>query len=91
MIGNTFTVVLRTLPMWQALDGLLAIRDGQEKKEKRFFFLAVMAFCLAEYGTDTASCFWMGDTIRNPYFWIDMVLAATFVVFPRALRKAVEQ
>ena len=53
------------------------------------FFITIL-FCLTEYALWTSSCFWMGDTIANVYYWFDLLLSVTFVLFLPALRKAVD-
>jgi len=49
----------------------------------------VVSFAITEYIAWTASCFWMGDTLLNPYFWFDTLLSINFLILPLALRKAV--
>lgn len=89
--GNFVTLILRGLVMWGALDGLIATRLFPAEKRNRMYYIIAFLFCVTEYGTDTASCFWMGDTIRNPYFWFDTLLAVLFLLLPPALRKAVNE
>ena len=38
----------------------------------------------------TASCFWVSDTLTNPYFWFDFLLTLVLLLFLPAVRKAVE-
>jgi hypothetical protein len=54
-------------------------------------YVVTLVFCAAEYGMWTSSCFWMGDTILNIYFWFDFLLSIAFVLFLPALRKAVSR
>lgn len=53
------------------LQGLVADR---EKKSARMLRLSVGAFFLLEYAMWFISCFWMGDSLLNPYFWCDGLL-----------------
>ena len=90
VIDNIVTETLMGLVMWNALEGLLLLRDAPEKeRNSRCFFITVLTFCLVEHAMWIASCFWMGDTLKNPYFWFELVqIACLSVMFP-ALRKAV--
>ena len=51
--------------------------------------LTITVFCLLEYGLWTASCFFEGDTLMNPYYWFDLLLTASFPFFLPATKKAV--
>ena len=91
LIGNIISVVVRSALLWNALGGLLATQTVEEEKPNRMFYILAIVFCLAEYGTEFSSCFWMGDTIRNPYFWCDSVMSLVLLLLPCGLRKAVER
>lgn len=91
LIGNIISVVVRSALLWNALGGLLATRTVEEEKPNRMFYILAIVFCLVEYGTEFSSCFWMGDTIRNPYFWCDSVMSLVLLLLPCGLRKAVER
>ena len=81
-IGNIITAVFMSLLMWHALDMLLSRKEP--------VFIVVLLFCTAEYAAWTASCFGTYDTLAHPYFWFDILLSATFLLFPAALGKAVD-
>ncbi len=90
-IGNLITAVLMTLILWYSVRGLVqsnAIGDATGKINS--FYVVTILFCLAEYALWTSSCFWMGDTIRNPYFWFDFLLSIMLFLFPAALSKEVQ-
>ena len=91
VLGNIITVVFRSALLWNAAGGLLAARKVEEEKPNRWFYSLTLTYCLSEYAMEVASCFWMGDTIRNPYFWADTLMALAFVAMPWGLRKAVER
>ncbi|MDO4869118.1 MAG: hypothetical protein Q4A65_02325 [Bacillota bacterium] len=74
--------------MWCALSGLL---DPDEQKQRKGFYAAVLAVGIIEHGLWTTSCFWLGDSIINPYFWFDFLLSMVFLVLIPTLRKAVEE
>lgn len=77
---------------WYSIRGLFyARRQTGKKRAMQFFHLAVLGIVALEYCLWTASCFWVSDTLTNPYFGIDFLLTmALFALLP-ALRKAVEQ
>lgn len=89
-IGNITAAILMGLLLWHAADSLSFWRSVQERG-KRLLAWAVVLFCASEYASWTSSCFWMGDTLKNPYFWFDTLLSICFLLFPWALRKAEEQ
>lgn len=61
--------------------------DG--KRRLRRFYGTVLAFTALEYALWTASCFWVSDTLTNPYFWFDFLLTLVLLLFLPAVRKAV--
>ncbi len=75
------------LLIWHALDMLLS----QKNTPKAPFSATVLLFCAAEYAAWTASCFGAYDTWAHPYFWFDTLLSVVFLLFPVALRKAVDE
>lgn len=89
IFGNVVTAVLMTGLIWHAIDGLVFLKSEQPKEDRKMLYIVTLLFCFAEYAMWTASCFWIGDTIMNVYFWFDFLLSCTFVMFIPALRKAV--
>lgn len=63
-------------------------RNPTAKNIHRRLILTAVSFCLLEYAMQTVSCFWMGDTIRNPYFWLDLIVTASAALLVPATRKA---
>ncbi len=51
--------------------------------------LTITVFCLLEYSLWTASCFFAGDTLSNPYYWFDFLLTLCMFLFLPATKKAV--
>ncbi|MBO4627428.1 MAG: hypothetical protein J5645_05595 [Lachnospiraceae bacterium] len=84
-------VATRTILMWFAFAGVLELKGEPPIKYKRRVCLWILLFGLTEYATDTMSCFWIGDVIYNPYFWLDSIVSILFVLMPLSLRKAVRQ
>ncbi len=82
-------------------DGIGSIRDeaacspgsrcaSGTGKGKTLFYAATLLFCLTEYGMWTCSCIWTGDTMRNPYYWFDLLLCLLMPLFTAALAKEAE-
>ena len=65
------------------------LMDGRQVPHARFLCAAILCACLMEYALWTASCFWTGETLGNPYYWFDLLLTASFVSFLPAVRRAV--
>ena len=88
--SNLVAAGFMTLLFLYSLDGLLSAREGLPCKGRPAFVYAIIfVFCLIEYGLWITSCYWMGDTLRNPYFWFDGLMTIVILFFPAALRKAV--
>ena len=62
--------------------------DAGARALRRFLFHILLIF-VTEYVLWTLSCFWMGDGLENPYFWVDALLTAEYGLLVPALGKAV--
>ncbi|MGI6752611.1 MAG: hypothetical protein ACOX4U_08425 [Anaerovoracaceae bacterium] len=90
VLFNTMVSALALAIMWYALRGLLYARQQTGKqRERQYFHLALLAIIILEHGLWTSSCFWLSDSLTNPYFWIDFLLTMALVLFLPATRKAV--
>ncbi len=95
-VSNIVSVGLMCLILWHTVNALI---PGKEKapagndtlKRERPFYILVLAFSAAEYLGWTVSCYWLGDTLWNPYFWFDSMLSFVVLLFPAALKKAVTE
>ena len=74
---------------WCAVRGLVWAKKTESGRLRRFHG-TVLAFIALEYALWTASCFWVSDTLTNPYFWFDFLLTLVLLLFLPAVRKAVE-
>jgi len=84
MCGITIIIAL------YSMRGLLYARTQSGKqRDMQFFHIAVLCIIFLEYCLWTASCFWVSDTLTNPYFWIDFILTAALFALLPAARKAV--
>ena len=71
--------------------GVLYARMQKGKpRDMQFFHIAVLCVVFLEYSLWTASCFWISDTLTNPYFWIDFMLTGALFALMPATIKAVE-
>ena len=90
-INNIATAVLMTGLLLYSFDGIIEQNNGNGNDGRfRMLYIATLVFCFSEYIMWLFSCFWMGDTLANPYFWFDILLSGTFILFPVALRKGVQ-
>lgn len=64
---------------WSAIRGLVF-------GKRRRFHIAVLGFVCAEYALWVSSLNWLGDTLANPYFWIDFLLTGVLVSLLPAVR-----
>lgn len=75
---------------WNSARGLLyAKRQGRMLRDKQYLHIALLCVVILEYILWTASCFWLSDTLANPYFWIDFLLTVALFALLPAMRKAV--
>ena len=56
---------------------------------RRRFHIAVLCFVCAEYALWLSSVRWLGDTLANPYFWIDFLLTGILISLLPASEEAV--
>ena len=89
-MGNLITAVLMGLLMFHVFRGLDYIRRHPEARPRRMLYLVVLGFCVLEYLAWTSSCFFEGDTLANPYLWLDFMVTPCLMLLLPAFRKAVE-
>ena len=70
IISDIISALLMALIAIEAVKGLYL-----PKGERSGLYLLSLIFVIVEYGIWTASCFWLGDTLLNPYFWFDTGLS----------------
>lgn len=92
ILMNILTSALVTAIMWYALRGFLyARRQTGKARDRQYFHLTLLAIIVLEHGLWTSSCFWMGETLANPYFWFDFLLTIALILLLPAGRKVVGQ
>ena len=86
ILSNLIYAVLMGLLLFASLRRLT---DGNGGGRSKALALLILLFCLLEYALWTASCFWTGETLGNPYYWFDFLLTLSFPFFLPAVKKAV--
>lgn len=89
LLLNVLMCGLTMMLAWCAVRGLVWAKKTESGRLRRFHG-TVLAFIALEYALWTASCFWVSDTLTNPYFWFDFLLTLVLLLFLSAVRKAVE-
>jgi hypothetical protein len=90
ILGNLLMVGLTMVAALFALRGLIfARRQSGKARDRQYFHGVVLAIIFLEFGLWTSSCFWLSDTMSNPYFWFDFLLSASFLALIPAMKKAV--
>lgn len=91
-LSNIIYATLMGIILYYSIQGLLPFYISSEKRSKRLMLCVVVLFtCLMEYAEWTASCFWTGDSLKNPYFWFDTFFGFCFPLYLPAVRRAVER
>ena len=90
ILENLVIAIIMTVLIWNSVDCFIDIRRGNCANPRcKWLCLVILLYCAMEYTTWTISCNWMGDTLGNPYFWFEGVLAVAFLLFLPATGKAV--
>ena len=80
LIGNIICVVIMTVLIWLAASG------------KGMIFKLCLVIAALEYALWISSSFyWPGDTLGNPYFWIDTMLSVSLLWLIPAVGRAVKK
>ncbi|MDD4369681.1 MAG: histidine kinase [Anaerostipes sp.] len=91
--GEVFYNIAMCVPTmligWLGIEGLVFNLETPGEKDSVLFYISVLCFVALEYCLWTASCFWMGDTLINPYFWFDILLSVSMLSLLPGLKKAV--
>ena len=89
VLSNIFTAVAMGLIFMNATQGLLMMRGKSAGKYplKRCFQM-ILAFCLVEYALWPASCFWSGETLENPCYWLDILLSFSLLLLFVSVKEA---
>ena len=92
VLSNITYAIAMGLIFYYISSGLFLLKDVSTRQcRRKILFLAVNTFCLIEYLLWTSSCIWSGDTLANPYYWIDFVQSVCLVFLLRATNEAVKE
>ncbi len=86
VLNNLIYASLMGLLLFASIRRLM---DRERYPAQRTLCVAVLVFCLLEYGLWTCSCFWFAVSLTNPYYWFDFLLTASLFFFLPTTRKAV--
>lgn len=95
-VANIISVGLMCLLAWHTVSALFAGKgspgsEDDEREKGKLLYGLILGFCIVETVEWIISCYWMGDTIMNPYFWMDTMVSLIFLILPVALKKAVSK
>ncbi len=93
IFDNILAAAVMTAGLWVAV-GALKIEIQNKKltgyvSEKYSLYMTGIATLVLEYSLWTISCFWIGDSITNPYFWVDIMFTLNFIVIMVAVKNVV--
>ena len=86
IVSNLIYAVLIGLILFAVTRRLM---DRERYARQRPLCVTALVFCLLEYALWTASCFFEGESITNPYYLFDLMITLCFPFFIRGTRKAV--
>ena len=89
ILFNLLMCMPTMLIAWFAIQGLIFNLRSAGERNAVPFYISTLCFVILEYCLWTSSCFWMGDTLLNPYFWFDFLLSASMLSLLPTLKKAV--
>ena len=72
-----------------SLSGRSVGEAGNTEPNKCPFYRVCLCILFLEYGFWITSSFWVGDTLLNPYFWVDALFCISFICMLFAIKKAV--
>lgn len=67
--------------------GYSCLRGIMVKSPYAKFLVFPIVYTLLECALWTSSCFWTGDTLANPYYWIDTLISACYIVLLVAFKR----
>lgn len=91
IIDSIVSVSIMTALLYRNCGTLLSRFKEESFKNSRMLYLLIFICVISEYASWIISCFWMGDTLLNLYFWSDTILSFSFLLLPAALKKAVDE
>ena len=93
--GDVLSNVICALLMWMLLRE--TVKGGLYNREKygktytsKWLYRASFIFCYLEYQTWVLSCFFFDDSWTNPYYWSDIMLSISYILFIPAVDRIVK-
>jgi hypothetical protein len=93
--GDVLSNVICALLMWMLLRE--TVKGGLYNKEKygktytsKWLYRASFIFCYLEYQTWVLSCFFFDDSWTNPFYWSDIMLSISYILFIPAVDRIVK-
>ena len=84
-----YNLVCAGLFGWMGYLVLRGLLGAREHGNNRMLYCSVGAFFVLEYAMWFISCYWLGDTLVNPYFWCDGLMTLVLISLIPGYRKAV--
>ena len=88
LVGNVITLFVMSFLLYRSVRGLMYLKQNGGGSRSTLYKI-LLAICIVEYLLWVTSCFWMGDTFANPYFWLDLLMTGLMLSIIPAIRKAV--
>ena len=90
-ISNIICAALMTALIWGAVKSGVFNKQKHKDYPEKLLYRSVLIFCSIEYITWTASCIWFEESWTNPYYWFDIMLSLSFILFIPSIRRVVEK
>lgn len=91
ILFSSITTVIMIILSWHAIRGIVYWRRKGIFDYRMRFQIVVLVFVLLEYCLWIAGDFWIGDTVKNPYFWFDFLLTIWRFFLLYVTKKVVSQ
>ena len=87
-LSNLLYGMIMGLLMFSAIRRLV---DAGIYRRQKILSIAILSFCLVEYGLWTVSCFEWKAGLANPYYWFDFLMTVSTCLLLPATRRAVTE
>ncbi len=85
-LTNIVYALLMSSLLYHSIGGLMS---SEKKTGRHYLYLVSLIYCLVEYALWTSSCFEWGSFV-DPYYFFDLLLTVTYVLYYPAAGKAVQ-
>lgn len=87
ILFNILYIVPLSLCMYWATRNLLYGVHKKETSRYKKIHVFIIFFAFTEYALWISSCFWISDTITNPYFWFDLAITLEVASFAYLMKE----